>query len=80
MSLLGNLEFQITQALRADRVRLRGLLRAVDKDQREGRPFDRNLARLQELLEQSVTLRQQRLAGVPAPRFDEELPIAARRE
>ena len=80
ISQLRELETQIAQAKQADRNRLRKLLRGIYQAHAAGRPFDRNLARLQLDLEQSIAQRQRRLVGMPTIRYDEELPIAGRRE
>ena len=66
--------------MQCDRHRLRKLLRAVELAQAAGKPFDRNLARLQEELDRSTALRASRLTNRPAITFDDALPISARRE
>jgi len=77
---LRTLETQIDCCMQSDRHRLRRLLRSIREASTAGKPFDRNLSRLRQELEQSTALRQQRQEGVPAVTFDESLPISARRD
>lgn len=76
----GHLEAAIHKARRPDRTRFRKRLRSIEQASRGGKPFDRNLHQLQSDLEQSIALRESRLAGVPKPTFDDELPISAKRQ
>jgi ATP-dependent helicase HrpA len=71
---LAEIRQQIDRAMAADRHRLRQQLRAVEN----GKPFDRSLARLNEQLERSIALRDQRYQDVPSLTFDPELPITGR--
>lgn len=71
---------QIDQAMQADRFRLRRLLQSISRAMAEGKASDRNQAQFEELLLKSMELRQRRAAQVPALRYDEELPVTARRE
>ncbi|RIK72243.1 MAG: ATP-dependent RNA helicase HrpA [Planctomycetota bacterium] len=64
----------------ADRFRLRRRLRGVEQARAAGKPFDRSLERLAREVEQSVELRQRRLAKRPPVRYEDNLPILARRE
>ncbi len=64
----------------ADRFRLRRRLRGVEQARAAGKPFDRSLERLAREVEQSVELRQRRLAKRPPVRYEDDLPILARRE
>jgi ATP-dependent helicase HrpA len=73
-------EPRIADALAGDRFRLRKQLRTIDERRRSGLPFDRSLARFSEDLEASITRRRLRRAGVPSIRYDDTLPIVARRE
>ncbi len=77
---------RVEQALLADRWRLRRALREAERALREaercqtaGRHCDERLARLAEELEQSIAHRQARRASVPHVRYDDRLPVAARR-
>jgi len=63
----------------ADRHRLRRQLRAIREAIAQGRPSDERLARWKEDLRRSIGLREARRAGVPAVRFDDELPVARKR-
>ncbi|HET6880809.1 MAG TPA: ATP-dependent RNA helicase HrpA [Pirellulales bacterium] len=69
----------IGESLCADRWRLRRRLRDVEQAQRRGRPIDERLARLAAEVEKSVAIRQARRANVPHVRYDDQLPVAARR-
>src|SRR5690606_15022841 len=71
---------QIDQAMQADRFRLRRLLQSISRAMAEGKASDRNQAQFEELLLKSMALRQRRAAQVPALRYDEELPVTARRK
>ncbi len=64
----------------ADRQRLRKEIRAIREAENRGKPFDRRLAGWQEELRRSIALREARRAGVPAIRFDEDLPVSQRRD
>lgn len=75
-----DLRKQIAQAMQADRFRLRRSLEGVERSQHAGQPFDRNLHRFTQALDESLKKRAERAARVPAIKFNEELPIAARRE
>ncbi len=76
---LREVESQIGRAMRADRHRLRRELRALQAAERAGQPVDRKLARLAVELERSVAAREARRSNVPPIRFDNELPVTARR-
>src|SRR3954469_8247855 len=73
------LERTIAEAMLADRHRLRKQLRALEQAAEAGKPFDRNLARLEEEIRRSTAARENRRAGRPAVHFDDALPISARR-
>ena len=77
---LADLERQIPHALVADRHRLRRRVRSIRQAQQRKQPFDKNLTRLAEEVQQSVQLRKSRLEGRPAVTFDEALPIFAKRQ
>jgi ATP-dependent helicase HrpA len=70
---------RIGEALVADRWRLRRQLLDVEQAERRGRPADDKLARLAAELEKSLALRWARRANVPHVRYDDQLPVAARR-
>lgn len=74
------LEQQIDHSMRADQFRLRRFLRSVRNAARQGRPFDRNLGKLQQQLTQSVQLRERRARSVPNLTWPEGLPVVARRK
>ncbi|NUQ66238.1 MAG: ATP-dependent RNA helicase HrpA [Pirellulales bacterium] len=79
MSYNQRLESQIGKAMKADRHRLRRLLEGVRRAEAAGKPFDRNLARLNEELERSIAIRTARREGVPKIGYDEDLPVCAKR-
>lgn len=70
---------RLGEALFADRWRLRRQLREIEQADERGRPTDVRLARLADELEKSAALRQARRAHVPHVRYDDSLPVAARR-
>jgi ATP-dependent helicase HrpA len=80
MTFFAQLEAQIATAMRADRRRLENLLRAVRRDEEQGRPPDEKLDRLLALLDESNRRREGRQRLVPKLAYDESLPIVARRE
>ncbi|MEX0744082.1 MAG: ATP-dependent RNA helicase HrpA [Phycisphaeraceae bacterium] len=77
---LNDIETRLDMAMGRDRHRLRGLLGRTQRAARQGKPCDRNLARLQRELDASIGQRQRRVADMPARRYDDELPIAAKRD
>lgn len=70
---------EIQEAMLADQFGLRRQLKAMQRAERQGRPFDRNLGRFQEQLKASCGRRQQRLRSVPTISWPEDLPVVARR-
>ena len=80
MSPLDQLESQISQAMIADRHRLRNALGAIQAATRDGRPLDqKRLDRLEKDLRQSLGRCEARRKAVPKFSFDPDLPISARR-
>lgn len=79
MSFYAELTSRISQSMQADRPRLRNMLRAVRQAEEAGKPFDKNLAKLQEVLEESLTQRKARVASVPKIVYDESLPVVGKR-
>src|SRR3569623_2020582 len=75
-----DLEPRIADALSGDQGRLRQQFRSIGQLERLGKPFDRSLARFTHDLEASITRRRVRRASVPRISYDNELPIAARRD
>jgi len=75
-----DLEPRIADALSGDQGRLRQQLRSIGQLERSGKPFDRSLARFTHDLQSSIARRATRRASVPAITYDNELPIAARRD
>ncbi|HVA48887.1 MAG TPA: ATP-dependent RNA helicase HrpA [Pirellulales bacterium] len=76
---ISELGARIGDALFADRWRLRRQLRDIEQAEQRGRPTDQRLSRLADELEKSAALRQARRANVPHARYDDALPVAARR-
>ncbi|HJT32319.1 MAG TPA: ATP-dependent RNA helicase HrpA [Pirellulales bacterium] len=76
---IAELGTRVEQALLADRWRLRRALREAERSQGAGRRCDERLSRIAEELERSIAHRQARRAGVPHVRYDDRLPVAARR-
>src|SRR3954453_7973247 len=80
MSFFGDLDARIESAMQADRFRLRNLLRAVRRDEEQGRPPDEKLERLLRQLDESNARREKREKLIPRLEYDESLPVVARRE
>jgi ATP-dependent helicase HrpA len=74
------LEAQLATAMQRDRHRLQNQLRAIRQAEQEGRPFDRNLTRLHEQLEQSQAEAKRRQSLVPKIEYDAALPVVDQRE
>lgn len=79
-ALLGQIEKDLERALRWDRFRLRRQLGSLRHDSRVGGQHEERIAKLAAELQRSIALREARQAGVPAVSYDEQLPVAARRE
>jgi ATP-dependent helicase HrpA len=69
---------QIEQAQAGHRRRLNKRLRAIERAARQGKPYDKSLAKLERDVEASIETRRQRAADVPEIALPDELPIAAR--
>lgn len=80
MSNLSDIEKQIPSAMRADQFELRRLLRSIRSAEKAKKPFDRNLGKLNALLERSLKLRERRAAAVPKISYPEDLPVVGRRD
>lgn len=80
MHYYSQLEDQVARALARDRHRFTNQLRAIRQAEQSGRPFDRNLARLQEQLEASLKEVERRQALLPKIEYDEALPVVGQRE
>ncbi len=74
------LERELGRAMRADRHRLRCQLRDFSKPGKDGKPPEDRLERLATAIRESVELREMRRRGIPPIRYDDELPISAKRE
>lgn len=80
MSFFSDLEARVATAMQADRFRLRNMLRAIRRDEEQGRPPDDKLEKLLKLLDESNARREKRQSLVPKLDYDEALPVVARRE
>src|SRR3954462_8341798 len=80
MSFFDDIETRIAAAMQTDRFRLRNLLRAVRRDEEQGRPPDEKLERLLKQLDESTARREKRQSLVPRLEYDESLPVVSRRE
>jgi ATP-dependent helicase HrpA len=76
---LRKLESEISEAMLADRHRLRRRLRAIRQLQEDEKPLGRSLERLAGELTRSARQRRSREASVPRVRFDGDLPILQKR-
>jgi ATP-dependent helicase HrpA len=66
---------RIDLAMQADRFRLRRELRSLEQAIAAGKPFDRSLARLSELLDKSAARVETRRRNLPKIAYDAALPI-----
>lgn len=71
---------RIRHAMLRDHVGLRKRLRSMENAAADGKPYDRNLARFTSQLEASIARRAARQNSVPAIRYDDDLPVSARRD
>ena len=74
------LDARISQAMIADRHRLRRMLRAIETDRGRGKPVDQRVARLVEEIDRSAARCEARRRGVPAVRYDPDLPVCGKRD
>jgi ATP-dependent helicase HrpA len=79
-SSLAFIESRIESAMRRDRPALRCEFRAIQADVEAHRPFEKRLQKFFRELDESVAYRDYRKKSLPAVRFDEELPVSARRQ
>lgn len=56
------------------------MVERIERRKKEKKPFDRDLQRLQELLDRSTAKAETRRASIPPLVYDEELPVVARRD
>ncbi len=75
-----DLALRIARSMPSDQRGFRRRLQSIRKAARAGKPHDRNLKRLAEDVLRSESRRSARAANVPAVRFEQDLPILARRE
>ena len=80
MSIRHQLEHEIGRAMRADRYRFRQRLRALGEPDGSEKSLDGQLTRLAEAIRRSVALREARRRGVPPIRYDDDLPVSAKRD
>lgn len=80
MSSLNQYRSSVRHAMEADQYRLNRLLRSMQRAERQGKPFDRNLKKFERTLQTSVELREQRARSVPRITWPEDLPVVARRQ
>jgi ATP-dependent RNA helicase HrpA len=73
-------DLNLEQCLLRDRGRFVHRLGQIKSRQRQGKPFDKSLARLREELELSEQLVARRRASLPTITYPEGLPVAARRD
>lgn len=79
MTELQELERKISFAMRSDQYALRRFLKSIRRAEQNGRPFSRNLTKLNQQLEASLQLRERRAASVPEIGWPDDLPVVARR-
>jgi len=74
------LEKEIGRAMRADRYRFQRELRALGEPEKDAKTPDGRLMRLAEAVRRSVALREARRHAVPPIRYDDDLPVSAKRD
>ncbi|MCA9209402.1 MAG: DEAD/DEAH box helicase, partial [Planctomycetales bacterium] len=77
MTTLDELEARIDAAMQIDRHRLGRQARSIRGAMQAQRPFDRELAKFTERLEQSIARREKRQTQLPPRIYDPALPISA---
>ncbi|WP_444914688.1 ATP-dependent RNA helicase HrpA [Microbulbifer sp. TRSA007] len=77
---LGALQARISATMWRDRYGLRRTVKNVRRRQKEGKPVDRMLAQLEQQLQASETLVEERRRKLPEVQWPESLPVVARRE
>ncbi len=80
MSSLADWERQIAVAMQCDQFRLRQQVRQLRNVLKANRAHDRFETRFAEMLQRSIARREQRFKSIPKFRFDDELPILAKRD
>jgi hypothetical protein len=75
-----SLQTQLMDCAIRDRSGFTGRLRGLRQRARDGKPVDRGLEQLRADIEASILRLQERRAALPAPEFDDSLPISAHRE
>ncbi|MEZ6109616.1 MAG: hypothetical protein R3C99_00980 [Pirellulaceae bacterium] len=78
MTTLDELEARIASAMQIDRHRLGRQARSIRGAMQAQRPFDRELAKFTERLEQSIARREKRQTRLPPRIYDPALPITRR--
>jgi ATP-dependent helicase HrpA len=78
MPTLDELDARVAEAMPGDRHRLRAKLRSMRQAAKAGKPYDKNLVRLERELTRSAELYAARVRGVPAVEFAGDLPIHER--
>ncbi|HAS86162.1 MAG TPA: hypothetical protein DCS31_05110, partial [Candidatus Competibacteraceae bacterium] len=73
------LKMRLMDCASRDRSGFTGRLRGLHQRARDGKPVDRGLEQLRADIEASIVRLQERRAALPAPEFDDSLPISAHR-
>jgi ATP-dependent helicase HrpA len=77
---LGALQARISGCMGRDRYQLYRTVKNVRRRQKEGKPVDRMLAQLEQQLQVSQSLAEERRGKLPEVQWPESLPVVARRE
>ncbi|WP_018415845.1 ATP-dependent RNA helicase HrpA [Teredinibacter turnerae] len=78
--LLAHVRTQLDALCAADKHRLQGLVRHIEKRLSLQKPCDRDLDRLRERLDAALARIAERIRTAPTPSFDDALPISAKRD
>ncbi|MGD9128679.1 MAG: ATP-dependent RNA helicase HrpA, partial [Planctomycetia bacterium] len=71
---------QLDQAMNTDRGALVKTLGRIEDREKQKKPFERDLQKLQQLFEKSTARAERRRASIPKLTYDEELPVVMRRD
>lgn len=74
---IAGLRSLIDDSMKLDQHRLNQLLERIERARAEGKPYDRNLRKLEQTASASSRLRQRRQQRVPAIEYPSDLPVSA---
>jgi ATP-dependent RNA helicase HrpA len=80
MNSITEIEQKLKQVKKGDFYRFRQQLRRIKNASKEGKPFDRNLDRLNQSIEKSIQQLEDRKGKLPKIRYENELPVLEKKE